>query len=409
MSPSTKNALLLAGFALAAIALVVLLRLTQHPVARPLDAAPADSFLVVSADVDALRESVLGQSLLLGPGGKLLDGGAVAEACGFDPIERVREVAVAVPVEDQSGEFGIAVKADLSKDELMECAKKFGDRSGTATRLSFVQSGTYTLAEPQGELAKKYPTLAYRDGGPILIAHHPFIDKMILTVDKKAPSVRAPSVHLDLMQALNPPAPKAPPKGPAPKDAPPGGARPALVATVFLPKEMRERIRRDMAHEAAEGRGDRDRPPRGEPQKEPQKDPQADPQAEPQEAPAPAPRRDGAREALMEGVLGVRAAGLAVSPGTEKAGVFDLRLVVFCESAEDCDAVDRLIDQTRHKRSIETVVGLLGMGPLLENLKVEPQKDRLFVSTFAPSDLAGRWVDRALMLRGGRLAQDAGP
>jgi hypothetical protein len=354
VTPRTKNALGLLAFAVVAAAMVWLVRRTEHREVHAIDSMPASSFLVVTLDVDLLRASPLGAPLLGGPGSQLLADRTLAATCGFDPLERMREIAIAVPVEDDTGEFGVAIRADLSKDELVECARKVIDARGGADHVTIRQSGSFTLVEPDGPLSRRYPTLAYREGGPFIVARGAWLDTLLATTEGKLPSVRHESRHLALRRELGQTSDEHPAF--------------ALVATVLLPKEMRERIKRDMGPEVAGASGSANSP------------------------------------ALMAGVLGVESAGLGVATGDASGSETRATIELRCEDEGACAAVARLIDKTRREWSSDLGVRLLGLGTLLDNLGVEAKGASLRVTTHAPAGEAAKWVERLLELKSGRPA-----
>ncbi len=352
MTTRTKNLLGLLGLVLFAAATVWLVRRTQRGRVRALDAVPAGAFLVVTLDVDQLRASPLGEPVLGGPGRRLLSDETLAATCGFDPLERMREIAVAVPVEDESGEFGVAIRADVDKDELVLCARKVIDARGGGDHVTIRQSGSFTLVEPEGALARRYPTLAYREGGPFLVARGAWLGTMIDTAEGKLPSAQRDARQIALRQELGMS----------------GGehAAFALVATVFLPKEMRERIKKDMGAEVAREPG------------------------------------EGNSSALMAGVLGVESAGLGIAAGDAHGADTRAEVVLRCEDEPACAAVARVIEKTRRDGSGDLGVRMLGVGTLLDNLAVEAKGTSLRVSTHAPAGEAARWIERVLELRTGR-------
>jgi hypothetical protein len=264
----------------------------------------------------------------------------------------MREVVVAVPEDDESGEFGVAIRAELNKDELIDCARKILEERGASKAVSFHESGSFTWVEPEGELAKHSPTLAYREGGPYLIARGPWLGTMADTAEGKLPSARQDSKHLALRRAL----------GQFSDDAPVF----ALLATVVLPKDMRERIKRDMGKEIADEPGEQD------------------------------------SAALMAGVLGVEEAGLAISAGTEAGDEARAILELRCEDEAARGAVARVIEKRRAEWSQDRAMRLLGIGPVLDNILVEERGKSLRVSTHAPGDDVARWLARIIDLRSAR-------
>src|SRR5690349_20116088 len=97
-----------------AVAAVVGLRAALAPsssTSSVLQATPADAWLVIAADVVAARPLLV--PLLRSTGGPLTATraaglGPIAAACGFDPVEHLREVMVAAPEGGERGDFGIA-------------------------------------------------------------------------------------------------------------------------------------------------------------------------------------------------------------------------------------------------------------------------------------------------------------
>jgi hypothetical protein len=259
---------------------------------------------------------------------------------------------VAVPLEDQSGEFGISIRADVNKDELVECARKVLEARGVSNAVSFRQSGSFTWVEPQGDLAKHYPTLAYREGGPYLIARGAWLGAMVDTAEGKMSSARGASVHLTLRRAL----------GQSSDDAPVFAA----LATVTLPKEMRERIQKEMGKETADG------------------------------------PREATSAALMAGVFGVESAGLAVAAGDAAGADARAVLELRCEDEAARVTVARLIDKNRRSWLGSPAIQILGIGQLLDNLTVDEQGKSLRVTTHAPANEVARWITRAFELRSAR-------
>jgi hypothetical protein len=137
--------------------------------------------------------------------------------------------------------------------------------------------------------------------------------------------------------------------------------------------EMRERIRRDLGAEVASQSGDATGPE------------------------------------LMAGVLGVEAAGLALSPGDGKGGETSAKVELRCEDEPSCASVARVIDKTRRGWMGDTTVHVLGLGALLDNLTVEPHGTSLRVATHAPADEVAKLLGRVLELRSGRRPQSALP
>ena len=212
----------------AAAALVVSLRAPRVPSREEggvLLAAPADAWLVLTFDVAAARPLL---QPLLGTGGKRLATatraaglGPVIDACGFDPVEHLRELMVAAPEGGERGDFGVAFSADLTMDELAACARKAivarGGAPSTTVRGEFAIIG-------DGNVPRQ-ARLAYRNGGPFLVGTGAWLEAMIDAFAGRGPRARAE--HIALRSVL----------------APAGAAPRALVLTALLPKSLRDRVR----------------------------------------------------------------------------------------------------------------------------------------------------------------------
>ncbi len=311
------------------------------------DAIPADAFLAITIDIDALRASPLGGPLLGGASSKLAGERTLTTTCGFDPLTRMTEIAIAVPEKGEPGEFGIAIRAAISRDELIGCARRVIESRRAAGQGQPVvrESGSYTLVEPDTQAdasTARLPTLAYRDGGPFLIARGDWLSSMIDTVEGRLPSLRTNDDHMSLRTAVG-----------SDKGA-------AVVATALLPKGLRERLRAEMAGEAG----------------------------------APDPKA-----AIMAGVLGVSSAGIGISAGHAGADS-DVVAAVRCEEAPDCAEVEKLVARKRLDLSQDFGFRLMGMGAVLDSMKIENLGRSLRITAHARTDEAARWLERVLTVGG---------
>ena len=209
------------------VALVVGLRARPRSseAAGVLLAAPADAWLILTVDVAAARpllRPLLGEGKGLAKATRAAGLGSLSDACGFDPVEHLRELMVAAPEGGERGDFGVAFGADLTVDELATCARKAitarGGAPSTTRRGDFVVIGDAS--------APDQARLAYRDAGPFLVGRGAWLDAMIDTAAAGAAG-GAPSRHAALRAQLTAP----------------GAAPPALVVTALLPKSLRERVR----------------------------------------------------------------------------------------------------------------------------------------------------------------------
>jgi hypothetical protein len=316
--------------------------------ANPLEAVPADSFMVVTIDIAALAQSPLGEAIvgeLRGDGGAqggaMLGVDSIATTCGFDPLPHLRSIAVALPEGGERGDFGVAASGTLGKDALAECAKKVVAKRGgePATR----QAGTFTVvSDAHGAGGAE---VAFRDGGPYLVGRGAWLTKMIDAAEGRAPSTLSASgdPHAGLRADL------------ARRDT----DAETIRATALLPHRLRERLQHEMAEETHAG---------------------------------------AAENKAMEGVLGVSAVALGLHAGHAHE---ETRLVaeVRCDTESACDAVSTLILHTRLLWSGNLGYRLFGLGPLIDNLEVQHAGNpgtSLHIRTRAPTDDLAKMLERAL-------------
>jgi len=325
-------------------ALVVGVTLGGYVLGRPrrstsiLDAVPRDAWLVVTVDVAALRQSPLAQPLLAAGAGKSVPGlGSISDACGFDPVARIRELLVTSPENGERGDFGVAFTGDFTRDELVRCAEKIAHASGGSPVTS--THGDYTLLENSAD--PNHTRGAYRDGGPFLVGRGAWMDAMIDAVEGRAERM-APE-HAALRSAL---APKA------------GGPAQAIVLTALLPASIREKLKGQLGTELGS---------------------------------------DGDKAYVS--VLAVSQAGVAL--GTGGAGsATALSAELRCETPAACDEVKALLERKRLGLSRDLGVRLVGLGPLLDSLKVDTHGPALSASASAATDDLARAIQRTLDFKG---------
>ncbi|HEY1954934.1 MAG TPA: hypothetical protein VGH28_04965 [Polyangiaceae bacterium] len=220
MTTRRRNVLVLLGvLALAIGGAFFLAPAASQPAA--IDAIPSGAFLVVTADLVALRASPLAKDL-----GGLREVSDVAELCGFDPLAHAKSVAIGVP-EKPDGVFGLAITSDLARGELVHCAERV--MSARSAMPSVTEHGSWTVLEQEGFLAEATrPRIAYRDGAPLLVARGDYLATMQAALDGRTQRAGA-SGHAAL-------------RARAPKDA-------LFIATAILPKSVRDRIGREVSDE----------------------------------------------------------------------------------------------------------------------------------------------------------------
>ena len=158
---------------------------------RSLDAIPAGALLVATADLAALRASPVGAPFLR-EGREIPGVGKVRDVCGFDPVDTITEVALAIPAAGDTGEFGLVASGAVDADALIACASKVIDARGghavTTTLGSFRSVRDAAPASTGGEIA-------VRKGGPLLLGAGSYLRAMIDAADGQAPSIRTSVAH----------------------------------------------------------------------------------------------------------------------------------------------------------------------------------------------------------------------
>ncbi len=203
----------------------------RSPAGRRMDpvlaAMPRDAWLVVTVDVAALRQSPVAAPLVKSmtsvPGL-----GSLADACGFDPLARLTELAVCSPEGGERGDFGLAFAGDLGKDELARCADKVIRARGGQPSTS--QQAAFTVLEDAADAT--HTRVAYRDGGPFLVGRGAWLDAMMAAAGSKDPGPGG--AHVALREGLS------------------GETRPTVLLTALLPAAMRERLKGEVTDPAQE-------------------------------------------------------------------------------------------------------------------------------------------------------------
>lgn len=194
MHTRTRNALVLAGVvAAASLGLVALGRSRRVPEARAsaLDAVPAGAMLVASVDLAALRASPAFAGVFR-TSREIPGLGTVRDVCGFDPMDKLEELAVSVPAEGDAGEFGLVAAGPIDDEALVACASKVIERRGGRPIVSPVGSfrgvRDATMASTGGEIA-------VRKGGPVLLGAGTYLRSMIDAAEGRVGAVRTSPAH----------------------------------------------------------------------------------------------------------------------------------------------------------------------------------------------------------------------
>lgn len=203
MTTRQKNAIvLIAAIAAAVFGLFALEKnraKTGDGAVHLLDAIPADTFLLATVDVAKVRHSPLAEPLRAF--GASMGKGLLGQQCGFDPVERLDALAVAIPEAEGTSDFGIATAGPITKEELVPCAQKVmlshGAHFGTRDVAGF------TLLEDKGTFAAAQAKLAVRDRGPFLLARDPWLTSMIDAWERRRPRIETNPKHTELRRRLS--------------------------------------------------------------------------------------------------------------------------------------------------------------------------------------------------------------
>ena len=196
MQTRTKNALTLAAAAVAlGTGLAVLARHKGAPdlASHALDAIPAGAVIVATADLDALRASPVGAPFLR-EGREIPGVGKVRDVCGFDPMDTLTEVALAIPAAGDAGEFGVVAAGKVDDEAILACAAKVIEARGghaVISPLGGFRTVRDTSLQGGGEIA-------VRKGGPLLLGAGAYLRAMIDAADGRAASIRASVAHAQL-------------------------------------------------------------------------------------------------------------------------------------------------------------------------------------------------------------------
>jgi hypothetical protein len=317
-------------------AALVLGRPAKHSI---LDAVPRDAWLVISIDAASLRQSSLAKPLLSAGDKAGLLGPPLTATCGFDPLERIRELAVASPESGERGDFGVAFAGSFTKDELVACASRvITKRGGTP---SVTTRGTFAVVEDTSDA--RHSRLAYRDGGPFLVGRGAWLDAMMDAVQGTGERMRPE--HAALRAELQ---------------AAGGGPARSVVLTALLPASLRDKLKAELGSELAENEKS---------------------------------------NATFSAVLGVSAVGIAVGQ-TSDGATTELAARLRCETASACDLVQRFIERKRLALARDFALRAVGLGPLLDSLEVTSQGPALSAKAQASSQGLADALERALSFVG---------
>lgn len=331
-------------------------RLAKSGPRDPFDAIPKASFMAATIDFAELRRSPLYDVLLgkeaLGVASVGLGMGPLQSACGFDPTTRIQTLAFSVPEEGDRGEFGVAARVEVTPDELETCTKALSEKRGG--RLETHHVGPFVVLDDKSIRGALSPRLAYGSGGLLVIGKAAWFDAMLGAAEHKMPGIRNAKEHMDLRMSLT---------------SREGFRRPTLLVTTLLPRSLRERLKGEMGAEL----GSKD-----------------------------------LSNQLMAGVLDVTAVGIAMHAGGAGENV-DVSAELVCDSSAASEAVERLLERKRTEWSGELSLRVIGLGPLLDSIKIERKGKLVRVTGTAQADALAETVDRLRRFRAHRDATEPNP
>lgn len=192
------------------------------------DALPDGALLVATADMSALRRSSA-LAPIFSETGEIPGIGKVRDVCGFDPLERITEVAIGVPASGGDGDFGLVASGAIDAEAFLACASKVIETRGGRPVVNPI--GSFRTVRDSAALASG-AEIAARDGGPILLGAGTYLRAMIDAADARIPRVSSDLLHERLSREV--------------------GAG-ALRVTVVLTPEQRRTLNEELARGGAQG------------------------------------------------------------------------------------------------------------------------------------------------------------
>ncbi len=332
MPAGRKLALAIVAVTLAGVAYVSL-RPRPRPI-HPLDAVPADAFVAIEVDVASLRRSGA-LNVLFGD----REEQSLTHVCGFDPVDRMDDLVFTVP-EGGTGDFGVAVQANITQDELSRCAAAVVKaREGDPTA-DWEPRGSYTVITPRRtskDVSKPGRSLGFRKGSPLLVAPKGWLFTMVDSLEAVEDGRGSPGQHQTLRGELT--AGVLPP--------------PTLLvtATALLDHAVREKLKADMLKEVGTA--------------------------------------SDSGTSMMLGVLGMTSGALGLY---EQGDLVHAVVQLHCEEEAQCAQVDKLVQKVRGDWAKMEALREFGLGPVLDGLTVEHKGTLLQVRASAPTPSVVGWA-----------------
>ncbi len=324
----------IALFGAGAVALAAWYFHTPRRPVRPIDAVPPDAFVAIDINVGALRRSGALTALF---GDR--DEQKLTEVCGFDPVDQMEDLVFTVP-EDGNGDFGVAVQAALTQDQLVGCANQIVKAHGGDPTADIVTRGSYNVITPRStsaESTRPPRSLGYSRGSPILVGPRSWLYTMIDAIDDASEGKSSPGEHANLRTRL------------AASIKPPPTF--LVTGTALLDRRVREKLKAEMVKEVGTARD--------------------------------------TGTLMMFGVLGMSSAVIGLYEGGD-----DVHAVahLHCEEEQECVQVGKLIAKVRDEWAKMPALREFGLGPVLDHLKVDHHGTQLEVEAVAPTADVVRWA-----------------
>lgn len=307
------------------------------PGAGALSAVPSETFLVGSVHLPGFAGSPFVD--LVSEERGIFGASGLRETCGFDPLTMVTDVAFAVPEAGEGGDFAVIITGPVQAMTLAKCADSVLQKSGEASATS--RRGTFTLLQKKSEQrAGAKATIAFREGGPVIVGAGDWLDAVLDTVEGKRANVLVHPGHQKNIASI------------------PEFGKKAVSASVVLPAPLRERIKKQMGLEVP-GKG----------------------------------------ESAMAGVLAVDALAAAF---TVRGASSDVLIRLSCQEERACEEVESLLREKIAGLSKEVFVKLLGLSDTLAHIRFLRGERELVLQGELPSEKLVDLVTRALLSRKGK-------
>lgn len=165
--------------------------------APALASLPPGAQLLGRVDMGRVRQSGLGQ-MLTGSGRELAGLGSVQELCGFDPTEKIEELALATPAErSEEPALGIVATGDFEPARLLDCVAKIISRRGGTPAESKIGAFSSVRDRTRGGAE-----VAVKPGGPVLVGEGAYFRAMLDAADGRAPTLLGDEAHATLREAV---------------------------------------------------------------------------------------------------------------------------------------------------------------------------------------------------------------